>query len=433
MIAPLYGGKSAHELLAAAAQQPEPLAGYDIVRETWKAAAARRQTSRPSGGRRSTTASSPARPPTVEVGRGQARDLGAPRGARPRPRGSSSIFRPDPTIWDGRFANNGWLQELPKPLTKLTWDNAAQLSPATAERLGLTTGRRGRARLPAAGPVRAPVWIHPGQADDTVTVHLGYGRTRAGRVGNGAGFNAYRSADRRRALVRRGRRGPRRPGETDPLASTQLHRNVDWIKRRERGRSEERELVRVATLADFLKHPDFARQGEHGHEPAKDRDARTDDDFTPNNPIRRATTVGDGRQPERLHRLQRVRDWPARRRTTSRSSARTRCSTSREMHWIDVDRYYHGDLDNPEVHHQPRLCMHCENAPCELVCPVAATVHDSEGLNNMVYNRCVGTRYCCEQLPVQGPALQLPPVRRPADAEPGAAEQPRRDGAGARA
>ena len=384
LIAPLYGGKSAHELLSLLLK-PESSTGYDLVRETWKAAQyegnfeAFWQTSVHDG----VVAGSASKVKSVSV---KLENLVPPASASPS-EGLELNFRLDPTIHDGRFANNGWLQELPKPLTKLTWDNTAQFSLATAERLGLTAGRMVELEYQKR-TVQAAVWIHPGQANDTVTVHLGYGRTRAGRVGTGAGFNAY--AVRTSEAMWSGTGAQVRAiDQTYELASTQLHRTVNWIKD-ETAAATERELVREATLADFLK-PGYSA---HEHEPPPKPEDSLHDNFK-----------YDGYAWGMVINLNAC---------TGCSGCVTACQAennipvvgkgqvlmSREMHWIDVDRYYHGNLDDPGgVSHQPRTCMHCENAPCEVVCPVAATVHDSEGINNMVYNRCVGTRYCGNNCP----------------------------------
>jgi molybdopterin-containing oxidoreductase family iron-sulfur binding subunit len=308
---------------------------------------------------------------------------GAP--SPPAGEGLELVFRPDPTVWDGRFTNNGWLQELPKPLTKLTWDNAALMSLATAERLGVTNGDlvelsyRGR-------KVEAPAWVLPGHANDSVTIHFGYGRPRTGRVGQGTGFNAF-------ALWTSDAPGfgsglsARRTGGTRALASTQTHRTLE----------PSRNIVHGATLAEFHEHPDFLHHDRNVHQPAKDQ-TLYHDDFSPTNPV----------EPD--YQWGMVVNLNA---CTGCSACTLACvaennipvvgkdqvSRGREMHWLEVDQYFGGGPDDPEVYNQPRLCMHCEAAPCEVVCPVAATVHDHEGLNLMVYNRCVGTRYCSNNCP----------------------------------
>src|SRR5439155_8977404 len=295
--------------------------------------------------------------------------------------GLEIVFRPDPMVWDGRFANNAWLQELPRPLTKLTWDNAALLSPATAARLGLGGDDiyKDVVELRHGGrTVRAPVWITPGHADDSVTVHLGYGRTRAGRVGNSAGFNAYavRTAD---APWFAGGLEARKTGTTYPLASTQHHASM-----------EGRAIVQGGTIEQFRQDPNFLRT-PHGLE------TRAQPSLYPQYPYNgyawgmsidlnacigcAACTIA----------CQAENNIPI--------VGKEQVIAGREMHWIRVDRYYAGDAAQPDTDFQPVPCMHCETAPCELVCPVAATTHSAEGLNEMTYNRCIGTRYCSNNCP----------------------------------
>ncbi|MGH9658176.1 MAG: 4Fe-4S dicluster domain-containing protein, partial [Bryobacteraceae bacterium] len=371
LIAPLYRGKSAHELLAAAAGQPERTA-HDLVKSYW-------QTRRPAADfeawwRRAIhdglVAGSASPEKKVSVKPGFRVDLPA------APEGMEIVFRADPCVHDGRFANNGWLQELPKPITKLTWDNAALLAPQTAERLRLHNEDVVELELDGRR-VDAPVWIVPGHAPDSVTVHLGYGRTRAGRVGNGAGFDAYRLRTSAALWSAAGLKiNPR--GRRWPLATTQDH----W-------RMEGRHLVRSAALDEYKKDPKFAQRLEHS-------------------PPRELTLYPEFKYDG--HAWGMAIDLNACNGCNACVVAcvaennipvvgKDQVARGREMHWIRVDRYFEGGLDNPATHHQPVLCMHCENAPCEVVCPVAATTHSAEGLNDMVYNRCVGTRYCSHNCP----------------------------------
>jgi molybdopterin-containing oxidoreductase family iron-sulfur binding subunit len=390
LIAPLYGGKSSHELLATLLKS-DTVTGYELVRETWKAAphegdfetfwrtAVHDGVVAGSAAKRKDVAIKPERlvpPPTSEA---------------PMPGDTLELsFRLDPTIHDGRFANNGWLQELPKPLTRLTWDNAALISPATAAELKLNNGQIVELRYRDRS-VQAPVWIHPGQADKSVTAHLGYGRTHSGRVASGAGFNAYTL--RTSGAPWSGQGAAIRPtSQTQLLASTQLHRPINWVTDETRAAAE-RELVRVNTLAGFLKDPDFAKEKPHGyeHEPAPADSLHENfkyGGYAWGMTINLNTCIGCNAC---MTACQAENNIPV--------VGRDQVAMSREMHWIEVDRYYHGSLEAPEIYHQPRPCMHCENAPCELVCPVGATLHDAEGINNMVYNRCVGTRYCSNNCP----------------------------------
>jgi len=286
------------------------------------------------------------------------------------------VFRPDPTIWDGRWANNGWLQEIPKPLTKLAWDNALLISPRTAERLGI--GRGELVTLRRSGrTLQVPVWVTPGHADGCGTLHLGYGRRRVGPVGRDAGFDAYslRTSD---ALWTAPAVEIEPAGGTYPLACTQDHFSM-----------EGRHLVRTGTFREYEERPTFVH--EIGHEPADDMSMYPGYEYrgyawgmavdlnacTGCNACV-AACVAENNSPV-VGKDQVIR--------------------GREMHWLRIDRYYEGPLDDPRTHHQPVMCQHCENAPCEVVCPVAATVHGDEGTNDMIYNRCVGTRYCSNNCP----------------------------------
>ncbi|HYP27954.1 MAG TPA: TAT-variant-translocated molybdopterin oxidoreductase [Blastocatellia bacterium] len=304
------------------------------------------------------------------------------------------VFRPDSTVYDGRFANNGWLQELPKHLTKLTWDNAALLSPATASRLGVGTkigSRSGeiysdQVELDYNGrKVVAPVMVVPGHPDNTVTVHLGYGRRTVGRVGAGAGFNANLLRTSNAPWFGAGVRvNPR--GETMMLAVTQMHHMIDPEV------VGDRELVKSQSLSQFQA------QGEGGQE---DGHAILED--------RRHYSL----YPEYEYRENRWGMAIDLSTCTGCSACVVACQSEnnipvvgkeevakgREMHWLRVDTYYRGPQENPDTFFQPVPCMHCEKAPCEVVCPVAATVHSEEGLNDMIYNRCVGTRYCSNNCP----------------------------------
>jgi molybdopterin-containing oxidoreductase family iron-sulfur binding subunit len=383
LIAPLYSSKSFHEVLAVLSGQPSA-SSYDIVHEYWKSqnlatdfekfwrqalhdglVAGRTYPSKevslrvdwmtPDSGLRTPDSF---QPPT------------------PNPQSLEIIFRPDPTIWDGRFANNGWLQELPKPLTKLTWDNAALVSPATAERLGLINEEVVELHY-LERVVRAPVWIMPGHADNAVTVHLGYGRTHAGRVGTGTGFNAYALRTTDAPWFGSGLE-IRKTGERYLLACTQHHHSM-----------EGRNLVRVGTIEEYQAHPHFVH--EMGHDPAPDVTLYPLYEYKGyawGMAIDLNACIGCNAC---VLACQAENNIPI--------VGKTQVAIGRDMHWIRIDRYYRGDLDNPETYHQPVVCMHCENAPCEVVCPVGATVHSNEGLNEMVYNRCVGTRYCSNNCP----------------------------------
>jgi MoCo/4Fe-4S cofactor protein with predicted Tat translocation signal len=286
------------------------------------------------------------------------------------------VFRPCPNVFDGRFANNAWLQELPRPLTKLTWDNAAWMAPATAERLHLANGvlvvlaYDGR-------KVEAPVWIAPGQPEDTVTVHLGYGRRRGGRVANGVGFDAYRLRTSEQPWWGRGLEVTK-AGRRHDLVTTQHHHSM-----------EGRDLVRSATLREYRAHPGFAHANEHEKPEATSLfPGYAYDGHAWGMSIDLGACIGCNACQIACQAENNIA-----------VVGKEQVAAGREMHWIRIDRYYEGSLDAPRTVHQPVPCMQCENAPCEVVCPVGATVHSSEGLNDMVYNRCVGTRYCSNNCP----------------------------------
>jgi MoCo/4Fe-4S cofactor protein with predicted Tat translocation signal len=373
LISPLYNGKSAHEILSAMMGKFDG-SPYKVVRDYWRAQTGGtgdfETTWRKAlhDGKFENSAAKPKAVTTKPI---------ASFGAKPTADGGGLeiIFRPDPTIWDGRFANNGWLQELPKPITKLTWDNAALVSFATAEKLKLKNNQvldlkyKGRT-------LKVPTYIVPGQAEGTVVFHLGYGRTRAGRVGTGPGFNAF--------ALRTSDAPSGGPGleitattATHALASTQMQRYL-----------EGRDHVRVATLADFIKDPNFAHEGEeHGeHSLIAEWDY---DSYKWGMAIDLNSCTGCNAC---VISCQAENNIPV--------IGKEQIIAGRNMQWMEVDTYFHGpDVNDPDIFFQPRTCMHCENAPCELVCPVAATVHDAEGLNVMIYNRCVGTRYCGNNCP----------------------------------
>jgi molybdopterin-containing oxidoreductase family iron-sulfur binding subunit len=364
LIAPLYGGKSAHELLAAL-QGKSQASAYETVRDTWRSRATASGFERfwrrivHDGVIPDTT--SPERDATPVAGWERALTAAVPR------EGLRVLFRADPTIHDGRFANNGWLQELPKPLTKLTWDNAALVAPATAERLSLSNGDVVEITLGAAS-VRVPVWLLPGQAADCVTLHLGHGRTRVGQVGAGTGVDVYplRTAD---APWTASGAALRKTGDRHPLACTQDHHSM-----------EGREPVRVARFGAIAERQEEKLPSLYPDKPYEGHAWAMSIDLN--------ACVGCG---SCVLACQAENNIPV--------VGKDQVSRGREMHWIRVDRYFEGDLDNPATVHQPLPCMQCENAPCEVVCPVAATTHSSEGLNDMVYNRCVGTRYCSNNCP----------------------------------
>ncbi|MDZ7300800.1 MAG: TAT-variant-translocated molybdopterin oxidoreductase [candidate division KSB1 bacterium] len=380
LIAPLYGGKSIHEVLAVFAGQPNR-SSHDLVRDYWKAQRPAAdfekfwQTSLHDGLVNGTAL--PAKSVKLKPNQFTASYQQAVTKSESSASNIEIIFRPDPTIGDGRFANNGWLQELPKPLTKITWDNVAMISPAMAERMELAN--EDVVELKYQGrTVNAPIWITPGHPDHAVTVNFGYGRTRAGKIGTAVGVNFYALRTSSAPWFGTGLE-IRKTGKRHALAATQMHHNM-----------ENRHLVRVGTLAEYSAHPNFAQ--ELGHEPPPDLtlypDEHKNEGYAWGMVIDLNACMGCNAC---TIACQAENNIPI--------VGKTEVARGREMHWIRIDRYYQGNLDDPDTYHQPVTCMHCEHAPCEVVCPVAATVHSPEGLNEMVYNRCVGTRYCSNNCP----------------------------------
>ncbi len=371
LIAPLYGGKSEVDILAVLnGQAAKP--SHDIVHDYWQA-------QRPAVAHfdafwektlRDGIVAETAFPPkqvTLKTGIGlQATIIEG--------KGLEIVFRPDRTMWDGRFSNNGWLQELPKPLTLLTWDSVAMFSPKTAERLGIKTEDAVELKYQSRTIV-APAWVMPGHADESVTVFLGYGRTRAGRVGNGMGVDAGWIRPLATPWIGAGLE-VRKTGNRWPLATTQTQSTM-----------ENREPIRIATLDAYQKDPKFA-QSEAQENPLSLYPEVKYEGNAWGMAIDLNACTGCGGCVVACQAENNIA-----------VVGKREVMIGRHMHWIRIDRYYEGGVDDPGTYHEPVLCMHCENAPCEVVCPVAATVHSSEGLNEMVYNRCVGTRYCSNNCP----------------------------------
>jgi MoCo/4Fe-4S cofactor protein with predicted Tat translocation signal len=292
--------------------------------------------------------------------------------------GLEVVFRPDPHVLDGRHANNGWLQELPKPLSKITWDNAAYVSYTTAREHHLENDDVIEIKV-GGRSVTMPVWVMPGTADGVIAVHFGYGRKKAGRVGSNIGFNPFviRTAG---APWFEGGAEIVKTGDTHHLASTQMHFAM-----------EGRAPVRVVDAEKYKEDPKIVHELGH-HRPPAELSLYPPKEYNGNKwgmaidlnactgcGVCVAACVAENNIPV---------------------VGKTQVSKSREMHWIRVDTYFEGDPASPSgTYHQPMPCQQCENAPCEVVCPVAATVHSDEGLNDMVYNRCVGTRYCSNNCP----------------------------------
>jgi molybdopterin-containing oxidoreductase family iron-sulfur binding subunit len=310
------------------------------------------------------------------------------------------IFRPDPNVYDGRWSNVGWLQELPKPVTNLSWDNAALVSGATLTKLGLEEDDIVELSV-GNGKVKAPVIVAPGHPDNSVTVHLGYGREFAGRVGSGAGFNAYliRTSDAPFYATGSIKKVEGKWG----LAVTKSHFQDQRGKRfGEQGNGNnsleadeaisERGIIRYATLDEYKADPGFANEGEN--HPKTDKDTS----LFPNWEYNEANAWGMSIDMNSCTGCNAcIVSCYAENNIAVVGKQQVRIG--RNMQWLRIDTYFEGDLAAPRAHFQPMACQHCENAPCEQVCPVGATVHTPEGLNMMVYNRCVGTRYCSNNCP----------------------------------
>jgi molybdopterin-containing oxidoreductase family iron-sulfur binding subunit len=376
LVEPLYDGKTAHEVLALLLDGG-PKTSYDIVRAYWQSRRGNQdfETFWRKSVHDGVVAGTAARTREVVLNDDWQSRIAPLSTYTAGERSVEVDIRPDAHIYDGRFANNAWLQELPKPVTLLTWDNAVCVSPALAAELGVENGRV--VELTAGGKtVRGPAWILPGQAERTVTVTLGYGRWKVGRVGKKVGFNAYPLRTERSPWRAIGE--IRVVDETCELATTQSH-----------GSMEGRHVVREGTLERFRKKPDFVRDFEHiPTEGTSLFPGHPYEGYAWGMVIDLAACIGCNACTIACQAENNIA-----------VVGKEQVLNGREMHWIRVDRYFEGSLDDPSVVHQPVPCMHCENAPCEVVCPVNATVHDDEGLNAMVYNRCVGTRYCANNCP----------------------------------
>jgi MoCo/4Fe-4S cofactor protein with predicted Tat translocation signal len=368
----LYGGHSAQEVLAVLAGDTAP-DDYALSRAFWQQEAQRRGTGDFAAfWHESLRVGVVADSAAPAVNAAPKTGLAAALKAAPPPQaGLDLLFRADDFLWDGRFADNAWLLEMPRPLTRLTWDNAALIAPETAKRLGVAT--HDIVELGAGNRnLRAPVFVLPGQAAECVTLALGWGR-RAGGLGAGVGFDAYRLRTAATPWLIGGA-SLRKTGETMKLATTQGHDRVAG-----------RDLIREGTLAQYRKDPHFL-----AHE-QKDESL-----YPPYHYPRYAWAMAIdlnsciGCQACAVA-CQAENNVP--------TVGKELVLQERVMHWLRIDRYYSGSPDDPRTAFEPMPCMQCEDAPCEVVCPVHATVHDHAGLNLMVYNRCVGTRFCSNNCP----------------------------------
>lgn len=377
LIAPLYAAKSKHEV-ASMLLGRDAESSYDSVRNYWKTQ---------KSGDFETFWKKSVHDGVIAGTSGAVKRPGVKRAATgTAPEGAGSgwdvVFRPDPTIWDGSYNNNPWLQELPKPLTKTTWENAVFLSKASAEKLGAKNGDVLEVTVGEA-KVKGPAWIWAGHPDDSVTLHLGYGRSATGRVGTGYGFDLRPIRTSADPWLATGA-SVRKTGKHQEVACTQNH-----------GLMEGRDIVRTATVDAYKKDPKAAK----GHHPPKR-------EVPSSIPVQGGRPFGD--QEEYAWGMAiNLSSCTGCNACVVSCQSENNISTvgkgevlkGRELHWLRVDRYYEGNAEAPEAHFQPVPCMHCETAPCEVVCPVGATTHSPEGLNEMVYNRCVGTKYCSNNCP----------------------------------
>jgi molybdopterin-containing oxidoreductase family iron-sulfur binding subunit len=381
LIAPMYGGATELDVLAALAGR-RGASAYDLVRSRLEADLAPKEAT--GGGpelekrwRRVLKGgvvggiASPTTPVRLDWA-GLARALGreAPQAAT----GLELVTRLDPRVHDGRFANDAWLLELPSPIEKLTWTNAATLSVETAQELGIRTGDEVELRSNGR-VVSAPACIVPGQAEGTVGLTLGWGRSQGAELAQGRGANAYVLYE------------PSLPSTAVEIARTGKRLDMPFTQSHHELEGRDDDILHLATLAEYRTEPRF-------------REAKK----------KRSLTLYDHRPPSTKNQWGMAIDLS---RCTECSACVVACQAEnnvptvgadgvvmrRQMHWLRVDTYFVGDPNDPQIAPQPMLCQHCEKAPCEYVCPVNATVHSDDGLNEMVYNRCVGTRFCSNNCP----------------------------------
>jgi molybdopterin-containing oxidoreductase family iron-sulfur binding subunit len=400
LIAPLYDGRSVVEVLALASDS-STASGYELVRENLHSSAptadfeAFWRRALHDGTVEGTAWDAvqprlnPGRLAVAVDGLRALLDAGLPNAVRPE-----LVLTADSRVWDGRFANNGWLQELPDALTKVTWDNALLISPATARDLGIDDGEIAVVESGGAA-IEVATFVLPGQARSSLALALGYGRTAAGQVGNGVGADAYQLRTTKAPHIVSGVT-VRGTGRQYRLATTQDHFAIDTLGFKERNRRVG-VLVRESSLDAYLANPEVFHEHEH-HPPLislwKDQEYKGEQWGMA---IDLNTCIGCNAC---VVACQAENNIPV--------VGRQQVLNQREMQWIRIDRYFKtepglgsDEIDNAEVVFQPMTCVHCENAPCEQVCPVAATQHTTDGLNAMVYNRCVGTRYCSNNCPLK--------------------------------
>lgn len=386
VIAPFYDVRTVHQVMAMLGGQIRPDAEA-IVRETWRD----RFSQDFEGGWRQA------------LHNGWVAETAAPAisanvsdsGAKPSDRNGSGdldiVFRLDPTVWDGQFANIGWLQELPKPLTTLTWANIIAVAPELADRQGIANGDHVEVTIRDRS-VFGPAWIMPGQAGNTVALYLGYGRQRAGRVGNHLGYNAndVRPADQ--PWLTKG--SLRRLEDKELLAVTQLHHRMEGF-----------DLVREVSAGQTSPEADTSQPSLYPAKPSGQNawGMVIDLDACIGCNACVVACTAENNVPV---------------------VGKDQVAVGREMHWLRIARYYSGDIHSPRSFFQPVPCMHCEDAPCEMGCPVHATTHSPEGVNQMVYNRCIGTRTCSSYCPYKVRRFNFYDYRTPPGSPEHAAHNP---------
>src|SRR5271167_3776405 len=382
LVAPLYNAKSPYELIFSLVGSSET-AGYDIVRKYWQGqikdgdfdAAWRKAVH---DGFVANTAF-------------PAKSVSAKGGAIPSSTTAGGdmevIFRRDPLIYDGTRANNAWLQETPKPITNLCWDNAVLISPATAKKRSLVTGDIVEINVDGR-KVKGAIWPQPAHPNDAITVFLGYGRTKGGRVADGVGFDAYQVRTSDAPWIASAK--ITKVGSDYGFAHPQGFQYIDYSDLPKGTEPlEKRHIIRKATLEDFIKNPNFAHEDEEQvppemtlYYPYQYTELKWGMAIDMNSCIGCKTCIVACQAENNIPVV-----------------GKEQTMRGRQMQWLRVDVYYEGGTENPGIYYQPVPCQQCENAPCEVVCPVGATVHSTEGLNDMVYNRCVGTRYCSNNCP----------------------------------
>jgi len=396
MIDPLYGGHTAHHVFQALLNDPM-VSPYDAVRETWKTTI---KGDFETGWRKALHDGWIA-DTAYAMGAGAGGAKSGINVPAPTPKDSIEIiFRPDPNIYDGRWNNVGWLQELPKPVTNLSWDNAAIVSGPTLTRLGLEEDDIVELCV-GNGKVKAPVIVAPGHPDNSVTVYFGYGREASGRVGSGQGFNAFLIRNTWAPLYAIG--SIRKLDGKWGIAITKSHfQDQRGATFGQQGHGDnsleadealgERGIIRYATLDEFKANPNFAHEGGNHETPTRDTSLFPNWEYNEANAWAMSIDMNSCTGCNAC-----IVSCYAENNIAVVGKQQVRIG--RNMQWLRIDTYFEGDLSAPRAHFQPMNCQHCENAPCEQVCPVGATVHSPEGLNMMIYNRCVGTRYCSNNCP----------------------------------